>query len=97
MSKKTDQDAINDLIAVITVGSNFDNPVEDVIAVFEDIIDGDLSHAVDLLVGVTAFLGGTVESLGMSNEGLEASIKAMALAYAADPEGTLSGAEKTGD
>jgi len=96
LTERTDQEAINDLIAVLTVGSNFDNPAEYVAEVFEEIIGGDLSYAIEMLVGATAFLGGMAESIDPKVD-LGKSIEVMALLYAADPEESLRGVQQTGE
>lgn len=80
---KSTLDTARDLVAVLTVGTNSENSDEDIVAVFEDVIDGDIDDAVALLVGVTAFLGGVAEA---ANVDLSKSIEFMALALAVDPE-----------
>jgi hypothetical protein len=94
LSDKSAQDLAQDLIAVLTVGTNFDNDENYVTEVIEDILQGSVEDAVVLLIGVTAFVGGLAEKVGVD---LEESIARMALAYAVAPEETLRQYEEEGE
>ena len=94
MIDERDQEHARNLIAVLTVGCNFDLDVDEVKGLVENIVDGSTENAVDMLIGVTAFIAGMAEAMGVD---IQESIKAMALEFALDPEGSLKGVQPQGE
>lgn len=94
MSDKTARDLASDIIVLLTVGANLDNSTEFATEVFEQVVNDDVDDAVELLLGITAFLGAMAEGL---NVDLKASIEDLALNFALDPEEALRGIPTTGE